>query len=175
IVSASGSLPSLNDLSLPAEMANFCFGQGLLTATPLQVAQMTCGIANDGSMPLARLIKGYTTDGETVTDEKASVYAHSLPRNAAYYLQDMMISAINESDTSNAVPENVYAAAKTSTAQTGRYDPDGTEYCHAWITGYFPMEEPKYAVTVLVEDGGYGNDAAAPVFKAIADALFPAA
>lgn len=175
IVSASGTLPSLNDLSLPAEMANFCFGQGLLTATPLQVAQMTCGIANDGSMPLARLIKGYTTDSETVTDEKAPVYAHSLPRNAAYYLQDMMISAINESDTSNAVPENVYAAAKTSTAQTGRYDPDGTEYCHAWITGYFPMEEPKYAVTVLVEDGGYGNDAAAPVFKAIADALFPAA
>ena len=171
IVSTSGTLPSMADLQLPAEMANFCFGQGLLTATPLQVTQMTCGIANDGHMPLARLIRGFTTDGKTVLDEKPPMYAYALRRNAAYYLQGLMISAVNENEVSNAVPESVIAAAKTSTAQTGRYDADGTEYCHAWITGYFPIEEPQYAVTVLVEDGGYGNDAAAPLFREIADGI----
>lgn len=171
IVSSSGTLPTPEELRLPAEMANFCFGQGRLTATPLQVTQMTCGIANDGDMPLARLIKGYTTDGETVTDEKPPIYAHALRRSEAYYLQGLMISAINENESSNAVPETVIAAAKTSTAQTGRYDEDGQEYCHAWITGYFPMEAPRYAVTVLIEDGGYGNDAAAPVFRALADGI----
>lgn len=171
LVSASGTLPTMEDLQLPAEMANFCFGQGLLTASPLQVAQMTCGIANDGDMPLARLIRGYTEDGETVGNEKETMYAHALPRNAAYYLQDMMIAAINESDNSNAVPSNVYAAAKTSTAQTGRYNEEEIELCHAWITGYFPIEDPKYAVTVLVEDGGYGNDAAAPIFRTIAEQI----
>ena len=46
---------------------------------------------------------------------------------------------------------------KTS-AQTGRYDEDGKDICHAWITGFFPVANPKYAVTVLVEDGGFGND-----------------
>lgn len=171
IVSASGTLPGINDLKLPAEMANFCFGQGLLTATPLQVAQMTCGIANNGNMPLARLIKGYTFDGETVENEKQPIYAHTLPRNAAYYLQDMMIAAINESENSKAVPSNVFAAAKTSTAQTGRYDEEEIELCHAWITGYFPITDPKYAITVLVEDGGYGNDAAAPIFKTLAEQI----
>ena len=171
IVSAGGTLPTREELQRPAEMANFCFGQGLLTATPLQVTQMTCGIANNGRMPLARLVRGFTTDGKTILDEKPPMYAYALRRNEAYYLQGMMISAINESEVSNAVPESVIAAAKTSTAQTGRYDADGQEYCHAWITGYFPIEEPKYAVTVLVEDGGYGNDAAAPLFREIADAL----
>ena len=58
IISASGTLPTLKELNYPAEMANFCFGQGLLTATPLQITQMTCGIANDGKMPIASLSEG---------------------------------------------------------------------------------------------------------------------
>ncbi len=169
IVSAGGTLPTQENLELPAEMANFCFGQGFLTASPLQINQMTCAIANDGEMPLARLIAGYSLDGKSIENEKPPMYAKSLPRNAAYFLQGLMISAINENEESNAVPAYVYAAAKTSTAQTGRYDEEGNEYCHAWITGYFPLDEPKYAVTVLVEDGGYGNDAAAPIFREIAD------
>lgn len=180
IVSASGTLPRLKDLALPAEMANFCFGQGLLTATPLQVTQMTCGIANNGNMPLARLVRGiinnadnhFNSDNSIETEnERPPMYARAIKRNTAYYLRDMMVAAINENPNSNAIPETVFAAAKTSTAQTGRYDEDGQELCHAWITGYFPIDHPKYAVTVLVEDGGYGNTAAAPVFKEIADGI----
>lgn len=171
IVSSSGTLPKIKDLALPAEMANFCFGQGLLTATPLQVTQMTCGIANNGKMPLARLVRGITEDNQTIQDEHSPIYARAVKRNVAYYLQDMMISAVNENENSNAIPENVFVAGKTSTAQTGRYDEENQEYCHAWITGYFPISNPKYAVTVLVEDGGYGNDAAAPIFKNIAEQI----
>ncbi len=171
IVSAGGTLPSTEQLELPAEMANFCFGQGFLTASPLQICQMTCAIAGDGEMPVARLVAGYSLDGKTLENAKTPMHAKALPRNAAYFLQGLMIAAINENPQSNALPEQVYAAAKTSTAQTGRYDEEGNEYCHAWITGYFPIEEPEYAVTVLVEDGGYGNDAAAPVFREIADRI----
>lgn len=171
IVSAGGTLPTEEELELPAEMANFSFGQGFLTASPLQICQMTCGIANDGDMPVARLIAGYSLDGEHVENEKPPVYAKSISKNTAYYLQDLMISAVNENRETNARPAHVLAAAKTSTAQTGRYDENGVEYCHAWITGYFPIEAPGYAVTVLVEDGGFGNDAAAPVFREIADRI----
>ena len=82
-----------------------------------------------------------------------------------------MIAAVNQNPHSKAVPETVFAAAKTSTAQTGRFDATGTELCHGWITGYFPIDKPRYAVTVLAEDGGYGNDAAAPIFAALADGI----
>ena len=86
-------------------------------------------------------------------------------------LDEKTIAAVNRNEHSNAAPANTFAAAKTSTAQTGRYGEDGRELCHAWITGYFPLDKPKYAVTVLVEDGGYGNDAAAPIFRTIAETL----
>jgi len=172
IISASGTLPTIRDLNYPAEMANFCFGQGLLTATPLQITQMTCGIANDGQMPIARLILGISQDGQTISEpERSPIYARAIKKEAAYYLQNLMIAAVNENENSNAIPDSVFAAGKTSTAQTGRFDESGSEYCHAWITGYFPIDQPQYAVTVLIEDGGYGNTAAAPVFKDIADKI----
>ena len=170
ILSQSGTLPSAEDLQLPAEMANFCFGQGKLTATPLQVTQMTCGIANDGKMPIARLVLG-ETDGSTLPVSPTPRFARPIDRREAAFLQALMIAAVNQNPHSKAVPETVFAAAKTSTAQTGRFDASGTELCHGWITGYFPIDKPRYAVTVLAEDGGYGNDAAAPIFAALADGI----
>ena len=68
-------------------------------------------------------------------------------------------------------PGNVSMGAKTSTAQTGRYDADGQEYCHGWVTSFFPAQQPRYVVTVLAEDGGYGNQTAAPVLRQIAGAI----
>ncbi|MBQ4466311.1 MAG: penicillin-binding protein 2 [Oscillospiraceae bacterium] len=171
ILSQSGTLPTPDDLTLPAEMANFCFGQGKLTATPLQVTQMTCAIANNGKMPIASLIRGFTADGTQLTEEREPRCAYPIDRKTAYFLQDLMIAAVNANEKSNAAPSNVFAAGKTSTAQTGRYDENGVEYCHGWITGYFPIDKPRYAVTVLAEDGGYGNDAAAPVFRELAEQI----
>ena len=73
-----GILPTLQDLKISAEKANFCFGQGMLTASPLQVARMTCAIANGGTLPQPRLIRGITKDGvslvtKTETDRKSVV------------------------------------------------------------------------------------------------------
>ena len=53
----------------------------------------------------------------------------------------------------------------------GRYDENGVEYCHGWITGFFPASKPRYVVTVLAEDGGYGNDAAAPIFREVIEQI----
>jgi len=83
----------------------------------------------------------------------------------------MMISAVSNNEASNAKTVNTTVAAKTSTAQTGRYDKNGNEYCHGWITGFFPAYKPEYVLTVLAEDGGFGNDTAAPVFRKIADEI----
>lgn len=171
ITGSAGVLPTVDELLIPAELANFSFGQGKLTATPLQVLQMTCGIANGGRMPVLRLIKGVTENGVTVENEKDPQYAYTMEEQTAQQLCDMMISAVSDNDSSNAKPLYVTAGAKTSTAQTGQYDDDGNEMYNAWITGFFPAEDPQYAVTVLIEDGGYGNDSAAPVFREVADKI----
>lgn len=171
ITGSGGVVPTENELSVPAELANFAFGQGKLTATPLQITQLTCAIANNGRMPILRLIKGLTADGDEVSREKAPQLSAVMSEETAKSLRKMMILAVNENEKSKAKSRKISVGAKTSTAQTGKFDEKGEELCHAWITGFFPARQPKYAVTVLIEDGGYGNDAAAPVFRSIAEQI----
>lgn len=169
MTSAAGILPSVDELLVPAELANFSFGQGKLTASPLQINQMTCAVANGGELVMLRLIRGITVDGETVGNEKSPLRSRVMTTETAAQLRKMMIGAVYNNENSKAAPNFVRVGAKTSTAQTGRFDEDGEEYCHGWITGFFPANAPRYAVTVLAEDGGYGNDSAAPVFREIVD------
>lgn len=171
IISSAGVLPSVEELLVPAELANFSFGQGRLTATPLQINQMTCAIANGGELNMLRLIRGITVDGETVGNEKSPLSSRVITEETAAQLRKMMIGAIYNNENSNAAPRYVRAGAKTSTAQTGIYDEKGEELCHGWITGFFPASNPRYAITVLAEHGGYGNDTAAPVFREIIDEM----
>ena len=168
---ASGVLPTAEQLMIPAELANFSFGQGKLTATPLQINQLTAAIANGGELVLSSLIKGVTVDGKAIGNEKLPQSTRVMSEEASDELRKMMKAAVYKNKNSNAKPKNTLAAAKTSTAQTGRFDDEGEEECNAWITGFFPANKPVYAVTVLVEDGGYGNDTAAPIFSNIIDSI----
>ena len=156
---------------MPAELANFSFGQGKLTATPLQITQLTCAIANNGKMPILRMIKGLTPDGEKPVVEKKPQISEVMSEKTAEKIRNMMVLAVTGNKRSKAKSSKISVGAKTSTAQTGHYNDEGEELCHAWITGFFPAKEPKYAVTVLIENGGYGNDAAAPVFREIAEKI----
>ncbi len=169
---SAGVLPTEEELSVPAELANFSFGQGKLTATPLQITQLTCAIANGGKMSELRIVKGLTADGESIVNEKEIRNSRVMEKETADKLKRMMIYAVRNNETSNAKSENVSTGAKTSTAQTGQFDKKGNEICNAWITGFFPSGKPKYALTVLIEDGGYGNDSAAPIFREIAEKIY---
>lgn len=171
ITASGGNLQTEEDLLMPAEKANMSFGQGKLLASPLQICAYTCAIANEGYYYVPRLVKGITEDGVSVYGGESEKKTRVMDRETAFRLQDLMIAAVDKNPDSNARPDNSNAAGKTSTAQTGRYDDEGTEICHGWITGFFPLSSPKYAVTVLCEDGGYGNECAAPVFKEIAEKI----
>ncbi len=168
---SGGNLQTVEELGLPAEKANFSFGQGKLLATPLQICAFTSAVANEGRLYNPRLVIGMSTDGVSITKEEEQKYTQVFSRDTAFRLQDLMIEAVNNNEESNARPSNVRVAGKTSTAQTGSFDENGEEICHGWITGYFPLSQPKYAVTVLCEGGGYGNESAAPVFKEIAERI----
>lgn len=168
---SAGVLPTVEQLMIPAELANFSFGQGKLTATPLQVNQLTAAIAGNGQLTLLRLIRGITLDGKSVANEKSPQRSQVIDPDIAEELRQLMIHAVSDNDSSNARSDLITVGAKTSTAQTGRFDENGEELCNAWITGFFPAYSPRYVLTVLVEDGGYGNDSAAPIFRRIAERI----
>ena len=167
----AGRLQTAEELGVPAEKANFSFGQGKLLATPLHIAAMTACIANGGYWTVPRLVAGETPDGKTVTHEQEPYSRRVLKPETAARLREIMTAVLADPDHSNGAPSNVTAGGKTSTAQTGQFAPDGTEYCHAWMTGFFPADAPKYTVTVFVENGGSGNSTAAPVFRRIIEEM----
>ena len=82
-----------------------------------------------------------------------------------------MMEAVVESGTGkNAYIAGYRVAGKTATAQTGR-SKNGEEIYNAWFAGYFPADNPKYAVAILKENGGEGAVSCAPVFKEIAEKI----
>ncbi len=168
---AAGYLQTVKELQVEAEKANLSFGQGRLLATPLQICAMTACFANDGIYSAPNLLVGYTLDGKKPLAEQTGEQHRAVSSETAAKVRRMMVNVIEKSATTNGRPANTRAAGKTSTAQTGRYDADGAELCHGWMTGFFPVNHPVYAVTVFAENGGYGNQSAAPVFREIIEQI----
>ncbi len=171
--SSSGSLPDAEELERPAGTANFSFGQGSLSATPIQVAQMVCAVVNGGSTPAARLVEGYTDSGQVI-DEPAEelLPVQAMTPEIAALLQEMLTACVMENENQYAKPQYVTAGGKTGTAQTGQLDENGKEKYLGWFAGFFPAESPRYVVSVVVEEARSGNQDASPVFQEIADALY---
>ncbi|MGL5973197.1 MAG: penicillin-binding transpeptidase domain-containing protein, partial [Oscillospiraceae bacterium] len=53
------------------------------------------------------------------------------------------------------------------TAQTGQFDEEKNEYLNAWFAGFYPFEDPKYTIVVMLDKGGEGGLNAAPIFAEI--------
>lgn len=169
----SGYLQTAEDLFNPAEKANMSFGQGKLTASPLQLALMMSTVVNGGKTPIPSLIEGYTENGVILSErEEAKPPLMSVSKRTAEIIREMLVFAVNDMENQKAKPRYVTAGGKTGTAQTGRMNDDGTEILQGWFCGFFPAEEPRYVVVVLSENAKSGNQDASPVFKEIADRLY---
>jgi penicillin-binding protein A len=83
-----------------------------------------------------------------------------------------MVDGVDQGAASNARIPGVAVAGKTGTAQNGPSDPFSL-----WFTGFAPADHPKYAVAVVIEDGGgrgqlgSGSSIAAPVARRILTSL----
>ncbi len=171
--SDGGELPSAGELSASARaLANFSFGQGNLTATPLQVTAMVNAIASGGQFYEPSLYEGFVNDKlkYTETAEKKEG-TKAISEKTAKLLMKFMKASVEHGTSVKAKPEKGGAGAKTATAQTGKYD-DGVEINNSWITGFFPYENPQYVITVFSEDGVSGGSKCGPAFKAIADGIY---
>ena len=151
-----------------SHLANLSFGQGELTASPVQIARMMAAAVNGGWLVTPTLVLG-ETDGRSIFREAAPLRKQILDRGTAAQLQTFLIHCVMVADGQNALPQTVTAGGKTATAQTGRRDKEGNELEHGWFAGFFPAVNPSYVAVVFSEDSGFGNTTAAPVFARIAD------
>ena len=172
MMTASGSLPTERELIAPAAVANFGFGQGALTATPVQIASLISVFANGGGVVTPRLVAGSTADGERLENATVIYSPRSLfTKEAANTVKQLMISVVEEGSGKNAKPAHGGAGGKTASAQSGQFI-NGVETVHAWFSGFYPAKQPRYVIVVLAEGGNSGSDAACPIFAEIADKLW---
>lgn len=164
---AGGNLPASVGL-YPGDIANMAIGQGLLEATPVQIACLISTIVNDGVKTEPYIVSRLTANDGTVLKKNQPVRgARIISKTTALQLRQMM-AAVTQYGTGQAAAVEVYGSAgKTGTAETGRTDSSGKGINHAWFAGYAPLDNPQYAVVIFVEEGMSGGDVAAPIFSEI--------
>lgn len=171
VSSVRGNLPAIYELNT-GQLANFSFGQGLLTATPVQVAQMFSVIANGGMSVQPTLCRGTTADGAHLTPQEAFPSRRVMKKSTAAVLQQLLGGVVANGSGKRAAPQYLTAGGKTASAQTGIYNQEGKEIVHGWFAGIYPLESPKYAIVVFAEGGEDGGRIPAEVFREICEGLF---
>ena len=144
-------------------------GQGYTLVTPMQITQYTSLIAS-GELPTPHFLKQL---GEQVIDfPTADVFNENNKKNI-HLIRKAMYKVVNEvhgTAVNYIRTGKIKMAGKTGTAQVvsipqsekQRMKEEQLKYfqrSHAWFSGYFPYEKPKYVITILAEHGGHGGAA----------------
>lgn len=146
------------------ELAATGIGQGKLMVTPLQMAMIASGIANDGVIMKPYLVEEVNSQKGTSLKKTSPQKLYDFTDKAtADIVTDMMTEVVNSGTGKAAKLENISVAGKTGTAQNEK-SILGSGYDHAWFIGFAPADDPKIAVAIILEyqDKG-GGKAAAPI------------
>lgn len=139
-------------------------GQSSILATPMQMALVASTIANDGKMMEPRLVNQVVDkDGNVVRTIEPKVNKQVISSSDAATIKDYMKNLVDSRvDSSWSFFQGTNAAGKTGTADYNLQNGESAKP-HSWFIGIAPANDPKIAVAVIVENGGYGASAAAPI------------
>lgn len=150
----------------PGDTLHMAIGQGFILTTPLQILAQTAFAANGGSLIQPHLATKITnSDGVVIKQFNFDPIVKDIFKKEDLELVKKGLSLVPK-DGGTAWPFfnfSLPTAGKTGTAEYG--DPKGRT--HAWYTSFAPLDNPKIAVTVLIEGGGEGSTVASPVVKQI--------
>lgn len=157
------------------ETVSVSIGQGAVWLTPAQLVQLASFVANEGINYKPHIVDRIVSpEGKVLKTFEPVINANvKLKKDTIRLVKDGMKGVVNEGSGTayGSRLENVSMSGKTGTAQSvgekGRNLGD-----HAWFIAYAPSDNPSIAISVLVEYGGHGSSAAAPVAKMITDKMF---
>jgi len=168
IIAQAGNLPHGDDLSSPAALANFSFGQGQLLATPICLCRIYAAIHNGGYLPSPRLVLGKVMNAQKQYSKEQAKKV--LRKEDTSMLMEFLSFGVRCGTGQSAAVENCAVAGKTATAQTGKFI-GSKEKLISYFIGLFSIKSDKYTVLVMRENGISGSVDCAPVFKEICQKL----
>ncbi len=145
--------------------------------TPIQILSFYAAIANDGQQMKPYFVQSIMNNGMVEKKYSPEVLNPSIcSMTSIKKVKKMLENVVEEGTARNIRTKQYKIAGKTGTTQLiidGKYT---NERHLASFVGYFPADKPKYACITMINDplenGSYGGDVAAPVFRAISDYVF---
>ena len=129
-------------------------GQGEVTATPLQIANLAATIANRGYYYIPHVVRE-VQGAQIDTTYRRRHYTMVSPSNYNYVVAGMRQAVLNGTCRGANLPD-IEVCGKTGTAENRGHD-------HSAFMGFAPMDHPRIAVAVYVEEGGFGAEFGVPL------------
>jgi peptidoglycan glycosyltransferase len=151
-------------------LAQTAIGQNTVRATPLQMALVAAGIANQGKIMTPHVLSEVRDDeGVVVKRYRPSTWKTAISPEVAAIVRDAMVQVAQRGTATAMQVPGVPTAGKTGTAQIGNGQ------SHAWIIGFAPADAPRIAIAVVVEAQPGTNEAtggrvAAPIARQVLEA-----
>ena len=172
---ALGTIPSsewkqreFKQIWFPGDNINLSIGQGYLLLTPLQIHSVISAVTTEGEIYRLHLVKKIISpDGSVIKEIKPEVYRKvDISSSTFQTVKEGLRATILKGTGWRANVKELSIAGKTGTAQ----NPHGET--HAWFMGFAPYENPEVCITVFLENGGEGGEAAAPIACAMLEKYF---
>jgi len=155
------------------------FGQNEVQLVPLHLAMITAAVADGGVMRVPYVVDEVLDHtGGTLFAAEPAIWREPISPAVANTMVDLMETVATSGTASCCIglDGGITVAAKTGTAQLN--GPGEPERSHAWITAFAPVEQPRYAITVMVKgttdeiSASTGGRLAGPIAKTVLDTAF---
>ncbi|MGL5054146.1 MAG: penicillin-binding protein 2 [Fusobacteriaceae bacterium] len=146
---------------------NMSIGQGYVSVTPLQMLQVYCVLANKGYAYKPKLLK--EIGEERKSTEKEVAIKIDLPQWYYTLMDEALRKTVADDNGTTKIMRTagINIGAKSGSAQNAQ-----SKETHAWVSGYFPMENPEVVFVVLLEGAGGGGKVAGGVAKKFVDKYY---
>ena len=158
------------------DAVNFSIGQGDTTVTPLQMAVIYSAVANGGTMWKPQIARAILNPKGKIIKEFSPQKLGTLPVNKRTldFMQNAFRAVVTEGTARypfSGFPISV--SAKTGTGEVFGKNLDGSpKDTTSWLVSYAPSEKPRYAVVMMVSQGGTGSLTSGPSVRKIYESLF---
>lgn len=149
---------------LAEDLPDNAYGQGTIQVSPLEMARVVAAIANGGIMMKPHFVKEISLNRNTIEVIDPVEMGRPISPETAAALRKMMAD-VTARGTGRGLFSglSVDVGGKTGSAENDRAD----GMPHSWFVGFAPVEDPRIAFAVVVENGGYGRAAAGPICREI--------
>ena len=165
ILMASSHLPKFDNLG-QGDLAQTAIGQASLLVTPMHMALMASALANGGTAMRPYLVqKVISPNGITLENNRPEKWRNCLDTRLAAVIDGYMEQVVQHGTGTAAAVKGIRVTGKTGTAENA----SGAD--HAWFIGSAQLPDRTIAFAIIVENGGSGGRAAAPIARRIIESM----